>query len=178
MPGREVGYPHLPMELSMWSGKICCFQSGSQELVTTLRLLTLPSRFSSEFLNSNSDCCGSESPAARLSTSLSRTAVAARIHGAYHCAESSVAASLGKLALMQGPTERQGETSPLAAGNCVQHQFLDSATGGGDPTILRISSRLRLAKDGAHGGRTRGRPWLGSTTDNAHPVDLPHLARH
>ena len=74
--------------------------------------------------------------------------MAERIQGADVVPKSSVVTSLSdggsldKLALMQGPTEKNGETSPLVAGN---------------RTILRISSKLRLAMDGAH----RGRPWLG-----------------
>src|SRR5277367_5045783 len=72
------------------------------------------------------DCCGSESLDCKI--------VYKSVENYSGCAssESSVATSLGKLALMQGLTERQVETSPLAAGNCVQHQFLDSA-GGVDP---------------------------------------------
>ena len=62
------------------------------------------------------DCCGSESPDCKI--------VYKSVENYSGCAstESSIATSLGKLALMQGPTERQGKASPWLLENCVQHQ--------------------------------------------------------
>lgn len=69
---------------------------------------------------------------ARLSTSLSRTTVAARIHDACRRTESSVAASLGKLALMQGPTEA-GRNKPLGCWKLRATSISRFCQGGGDP---------------------------------------------